>query len=420
MNQTVLQGLTQSYTAYHVVEWASRYLEENGFTRLYESEEWSLAQGGKYYVVRGGSALIAFRAGADCSTFTVAASHTDSPALKLKYNPVQTVAGLQKLNVETYGGGIWSTFTDVPLAIAGRVITRKNGVLSAKTYTDPYTYVIPNVAIHLNRKANDGYVYNAQVDLAPLFGANAPQDYFQSIGGDGEEVVGYDLFAVNATKPFLAGSNDEFLCAPGIDNRISAISSLVSLVQSNPTSLAVAFLADNEEVGSRSAEGADSDFLKRTLKRATKALNVSQEFSQCVAKSFLVSVDNAHGIHPNHPELSDPTNKVELGKGIVIKHHANRNYTTTGLTAALFDSLMQKANVPTQNFFMRSDLRCGSTLGAISSSHIPFPSVDVGVPQLAMHSSLETVAVVDCDSLLDGLTALYEAKIQATKDGYSL
>jgi aspartyl aminopeptidase len=231
------------------------------------------------------------------------------------------------------------------------------------------------------------------------------------------QLVGYDLFLVNKTQPFFAGVNGDLLCAGRLDNQLSALTSVESLVQSRGDGVCLALLADSEEVGSRSNEGADSDFLRKTLQRVNRALGyTAEQLDMALAKSFIVSADNAHATHPNHPELSDPTNKVELGGGVVIKHHANKNYTTTSYTCAAFTELMSKANVKVQNFFMRSDLRCGSTLGAISSSQVSIASVDIGAPQLAMHSSLETAAVSDVASYLDCMTTFYSSKISVEKE----
>lgn len=419
MKDLVINGLQRGYTAYHVVDVCKEFLSAQGYSELSEQQEWTLEQNKGYFVARGGSSLIAFYVG-DLQNyrFKIVSSHTDSPAIKVKYNPVMAVGNSLKLNVETYGGGIWATFTDVPLALAGRLVVKKGGKISSKTFTDEHTFVIPNMAIHMNRQANDGFKYNPQVDLSPLFGCVGEENYLQTVCAEGEELVGYDLFLVNKTAPFTAGVGNEYLCSGRLDNQVSAYSSIQALASSHGDGVCLAFLADNEEVGSRSNEGADSDFLRKVMARINRALGKSEEqFDVAVSKSFVVSADNAHATHPNHPELSDPTNKVVMGGGMVIKHHANRNYTTTGLTAGAFSDLLQAKGVKVQNFFMRADLRCGSTLGAISSSQISIASVDVGAPQLAMHSSLETMAVADVDSYVDGMTVFYDSRLCVNPDG---
>lgn len=422
MNKTVFEALGKSYTAYHASDEALELLEKNGFERLSEDVPFELKTGGKYYVRRGLTAVIAFKIG-DLSDYNykIVATHIDSPALKLKYNPVTETAGMSKLNVETYGGGIWSSFVDVPLKIAGKLYLKSENEIFARTYTDPHEYIIPNVAIHMNRKLNDGYVYNPQTDLAPLFGLSGDKNYFEGLCEEGERVVGYDLYAVNATKPFFAGANDEFLCSPRLDNLACAFCSVDALTGCSPKGIAVCFLADNEEVGSSSAEGANSDFLRNTLKKINAALGFDDNaFAGSIARSFLVSADNAHALHPNHPELSDPTNRPVMGGGIVIKHHANKNYTTDGLSSAIFEQIMQSAGVKTQHFFMRSDLRCGSTLGTISLTQIAMKSVDIGLGQLAMHSSLETMCAADADSMSDGLRVFYDASYKLSGNGCKL
>lgn len=421
MNNLVLNAMETAYTAFNACDNAAAILEKNGFVRLFEHEEMNIKKGGKYYICRGGSSLIAFKIAENLDeyNFRIVASHLDSPALKLKYSPVMKNGNVAKLNVETYGGGINSTYLDVPLKIAGKIYVKENDEIVAKTYVDPHEYIIPNVAIHMNRSLNDGYKYNEQTDLMPLFGINPEDDYFAKL--DKSEVVGYDLYAVNATKPFFAGVNDEFFCSPRIDNQVCAFSSVAALLDSKGKGVSVAFLADNEEIGSRSAEGADSDFLKRTLKTINKALGFTRtDFDRAIAGSFLVSADNAHAVHPNHPELSDPTNKSVMGGGIVIKHHANKNYTTDGLSSAVFEQLMQKSNVKTQHFFMRSDLRCGSTLGTISLTQLAMKSVDIGLGQLAMHSSLETMCASDVDEMVKGLAAFYDSSLSVTETGYKI
>jgi aspartyl aminopeptidase len=418
MNDFILNGLKTCYTPYHVAETAREYLEKHGFTPLYEQDEWKLKQGGKYVVMRGGTSIIAFTVGELANyRFKIVASHTDSPAIKLKYEAATVVAGVSKLNVETYGGGIWHTFTDVPLALAGRIVVQEGNMVRSVVYTDPNTFVIPNVAIHMNRKANDGFVYNPQVDLSPILGDAGDSKYLEGIA-NGKKLVGYDLYLVNKTQPFFAGVDGKFLCSGRLDNQLSALSSVEALVNAQGDGICLAFLADSEEVGSRTNEGADSDFLAKTVTRINRALGFTDDkLDGAIAKSFVVSADNAHATHPNHAELSDPTNKVELGGGVVVKHHANKNYTTTGLTCAAFSALMESLNVKVQNFFMRSDLRCGSTLGAISSSHVSVSSVDIGVPQLAMHSSLETVVVSDVEEYLACMKGFYSSKISVEKEG---
>ncbi len=409
MNAQLMSQLKNSPTAYHAVENAKNMLEQHGFVRLNESEKWNVAKGGKYYVIKDGSALIAFCVGSDPEGLNIVASHTDSPALKLKFNPIIKQGVYVKLNVERYGGGLNYSWLDIPLRIAGRVILEKNGRLISKLVYDERKVIIPSVAVHFNREVNiKGLILNPQTDLQPL--VSQDKDFSLSLAeADGGKILDYDLFLTNAEEPFFAGFDNEFIVAPRIDNLTSAFSSIASLVNANPKNIALAFLADNEEVGSATKQGAGGAFLKRAVSRISKSLGIDKDILQ--SNSFMVSCDNAHAVHPNHPEMSDPTNVVTLNGGVVIKHHANQNYTTDAFSSSVIKMLADKNGVPTQDFFMRADMPCGGTLGAISSTQLSIRSVDIGLAQLAMHSAMETMGSRDYESMVRLLGAFYSAKI---------
>lgn len=405
--------LNNSKTAFHACENAAEYLRANGFKELKESEKFKVEKGGKYYVTRNGSAVIALKIG-DVNSFNVVASHADSPCFKIKGSPEMKIENYVKLNVERYGGGIFYSWLDTPLTIAGRVIIEQDNRLIARVFTSDHKFVIPSVAIHFSRTVNDGVKLNPQVDMSPVAGlAEAEKSLAKELEkfADGGKVVDYDLYIVSATEPFKAGFSDELLCSPRIDNLTSAFSSLVAIANSDPKEIAVCYIADNEEVGSQTKQGAGSKFLYDVLKRVATALGKENDFDEMLASSFLVSDDNAHAVHPNHPEYSDPTNRVKLGEGIVIKHHANQNYTTDAFSSAIIKKIFDKAGVKYQDFYSRSDMPCGGTLGAISSSQVSIKSVDVGLAQLAMHSAVETMAVKDFEVAVKGLTAFYDSKI---------
>ena len=412
MSNLLVNYLSKSLTAYHAHDNAVKLLEKNGFLELKENDEYKIKVGGKYFVSKDGSALIAFSVGKDFA-FNVVASHSDSPCFKLKYNPEIKVGNYVKFNVERYGGGLLYSWLDRPVTVAGRVILSDGNSLESHVFTSKKTFVIPSVAIHFNRSANDGLKLNPQVDLCPV------AEIFTSGGLDkeleefanGKKVEDSDLFVVCSQTPFTCGFNDELLCSPRIDNLSSAISSLEGLINCSPKAIAVAFVADNEEVGSSTKQGAGSKFLIDTLTRISVALGKKDQLDRALANSFMVSFDNAHATHPNHPELSDPTNQVKLGEGIVIKHHANQNYTTDAFSSAIIKKIFDGASVKRQDFFMRSDLPCGGTLGAISSRQVSIRSVDVGLAQLAMHSAVETMAIADYAYAVSGLTAFYNCKI---------
>ncbi len=419
--EKLIDFLKNSLTAYHAVDNAEATLIQAGFQKLLETEDWSLSEGGKYYLVRGG-ALLAFTVGSlNEFSYKIVASHTDSPALKLKENPLQKSALYATLNMETYGGGIWYSFFDRPLKLAGRVVKRENEKLYEEIITAPFHVVIPSVAIHQNRNANEGFSVNAQVDLAPLLslagGVESAQETLEKIAGEG--VISYDLFLVNTDIPYSFGINDEFLASPRIDNLSSVYASLEGLLASENTSgICIAACLNNEEMGSLTAEGADGDFLENTLRRIAYALRFDDnEYYKALASSFLLSVDNAHAVHPNHPEKADPTNKTALGGGVVIKNHANKAYITDALASALVKTVFDNAGVRYQTFFNRSDVRSGSTLGALALRHASMMGADIGLPQLAMHSACECFAKTDYEELKKGISAFFSSTLIRDEKG---
>ncbi len=393
--------LKTSYTAYQTVENVESILREAGFSELYEQDSWPLEEGGKYYVKRSGS-IIAFRCGA--GAMRIVASHTDSPCLKLKENAALSDENFTRLNAEPYGGGLWYTFFDRPLKIAGRVVVTDGERLFAKNAVSAYNVVIPSLAIHQNRDANEKFAPNLQTEL-PLLALGK-----HDLGDLLKDAVSYDLFLSPDAEPFDSGAEFEFLSSPRLDNLSSVYFSVMALIEADSIEgTAVAACLEAEEIGSRTYGGAGSDFLKSTLFRI---IGDSEELKmRTLARSFLVSLDNAHSLHPNHPEKCDPTNRAVMGKGIVIKGHAGGAYTTDGMTSAVMKTILARAGVKYQTFFNRSDVRSGSTLGAISLSEVSIPSVDLGLAQLAMHSAVETLAKHDLTELHRGLVAFYRSTI---------
>lgn len=396
--------LEKSLSPYHAVQNAAELLAEHGFVPLAEGEPWDLKKGGSYYTVRGGS-LIAFRLGG--GDFKIIASHTDSPCFKLKETPA--ICGeFTRLNTEPYGSGIWYTFFDRPLKIAGRVIKEENGVLRSHLYTGESTLSIPSLAVHQNREVNEKFSPDLQTDL-PLYALGA-----QTFSPD---AVSYDLFLSCAEKPFFYGADNEFLSSPRLDNLTGVYSSLEALQKSGAKGTCVAACLESEEIGSRTYAGAGSDFLKNVLFRISAACNRTETEHLCsLARSISISLDNAHSLHPNHPEKCDPTNRAVMGGGVAIKVHAGGAYTTDALTSAAIKTVFGRAGVKYQTFFNRSDMRSGSTLGAISLGQAGVPSVDLGLAQLAMHSAVETIAKDDFTELVRGLTAFYESEIRVECD----
>lgn len=424
MTNRLTEFLNASYTAYQATENARQLLLENGFLSLSETEDWALEENGKYFVERNGSSLVAFTVGAlDDFSFKIVASHTDSPALKLKENAVSLTGAYAKLNAETYGGGIWYSFFDRPLKIAGRVVVNEGGILKSENVASEYFVTVPSLAVHMNRGVNEGFSVNAQTDLQPLFALSENGETPDFLSGITEkEVVSYDLYLVNADMPYVFGRNGEFLASPRIDNLTSVCSSLEALTAHGESGgVCVAACLDNEEVGSQTLQGAGGDFLENVLRRIAYALKFDDnEYYKALAASFLISLDNAHAMHPNHPEKCDPTNKTTMGGGVVVKSHANKAYTTDALSSAVIKTIFKKAGVKYQTFFNRSDMRSGGTLGAISLSHAGILSADLGLAQLAMHSASECFAKADYEELLNGLTAYYSSNILFGENGVEI
>ena len=426
MSEKLVEFLKKSPTAYHACENAVGLLLERGFTRLSETEDWNLAEGGKYFVVRNDSSLIAFTVGAlDDFSYKLVTSHADSPMLKLKENPVQKSALYATLNVEPYGGGAWQSFLDRPLAVAGRVIKREGNVLKSETVTSPFLLTIPSLAIHQNRNVNEDFAINKQIDLQPLVGLSgeveSSEAFLEKVAG--ENVIGYDLYLVNADMPYSFGLNNEFLAAPRIDNLTSMYSSLEAILDEDDERRGICMIAclDCEEIGSSAMQGADGDFLENTMRRIAYALRFDDmEYYKALASSFLLSADNAHAVHPNHPEKADPTNQTVLGGGVVIKVHAGKAYVTDGLSTAVMKTVFDNAGVRYQTFFNRSDLKSGSTLGAAALRHVSMLGVDVGIAQLAMHSACECFAKSDYTELTNALKTFFKTSFLLSEDGVTV
>lgn len=419
--------LDASPSCFHAIDNLARRLTAEGYAPLTEGQEWDLRPGGQYFVTRNQSALIAFRTPEHTPQgFILAASHSDRPCFKVKENPELETAGVYlRLAVERYGGMLMAPWLDRPLSVAGRVLVdTAAGVESRLVNLDRDLLLIPNVAIHMNRKANDGYAYNPAVDLIPLLGSLEAKGAFraavaQAAGCAPEEILGSDLYLYNREKARIWGAKQEYLSAQALDDLQCAWATAEGFLRAGAgKSVPVCCVFDNEEVGSNTQQGADSTFLSDTLMRI--CAGVGMNYRQALARSFMVSADNAHALHPNHPEYADSNHRPVMNGGIVIKFNANQRYTTDGVSAAIFRKACQKAGVPTQTFCNRADLLGGSTLGNISSSQVSLPTVDVGLPQLAMHSCYETAGVQDAEYLAQALAALYAMSLTPTPSGLTL
>lgn len=408
-SKELLKFIRKSPTSYHAVANIAEMLSQEGFVCLSESEDWSLAAGGKYYVVRNDSSLIAFvipQSTDQVKGFHIAASHSDSPCFKVKEAPeCVTEQVYLKLNTEKYGGMILSTWLDRALSVAGRIaIKGEKGIESRLVNIDQDLCVIPNVAIHMNREMNSGVAYNAQTDMLPLYSTNVEgrrasllKQIAKEAGVKAEDILGHDLFLYAREQGAILGGEGEFVLSPRLDDLQCAFASVKAFLQSKPTEyINVCAIFDNEEVGSVTRQGADSTFLEDTLRRAAECVAAGVSgYLKLVAGSFLISADNAHAVHPNHPEKADPTNRPVLNGGIVIKFHGSQKYATDGISAAMLKNWCMTAGVPFQTYANRSDILGGSTLGNLSMSHVSLAGVDIGLPQLAMHSAVETAGVKD-------------------------
>ncbi len=412
----LLNFLNETYTAYHAVDNLEKLLKEGGFSKLTEQDKWNVVNGGKYYVKRNQSSIIAFKVNLKSELyFKFVCLHTDSPCLKLKENSEIRSGAYVTLNTETYGSGIWYSFFDRPLKIAGRAVVNENGALISKTVTSDFNVCIPSLAIHMNRGVNDGFAVNSQIDLLPL-ASLGDVDIVKEVCG--ANAVSYDLYAVSDSPAFTFGAKNEFICAPRIDNLTSTLASFTSLIESDGDGITLACAFDNEEVGNFTLQGAGSDFLLNTVNRIGKCLNSTEDdLRRAFTKSFMISLDNAQATHPNHPEKSDITNKAVMNGGVVIKNHARKAYCTDARSSAFIKTLFDKNGVKHQTFFNRSDLRSGSTLSAVTSTQLSVLSADLGIAQLAMHSAAECMALDDYTNLLKGLNAYYECSFDLTESG---
>lgn len=410
LSKELIEFLNKSHSEFNAISNIKNILINEGFKELKESNLWTLLRGEKYFITRNDSSIIAFTINNFMANyrFDICASHSDSPCLKIKMCDDIISNGYHKLAVENYGGLIKSTWLDKPLSVAGRVIVKNGNEFSSLIVDiDKNLLSIPNTCIHFNREINKGYEYNTQVDLMPIIG----KDYetknsikaliSKEYGISEENIFSYDLYLYNRELASFGGINDEFIMSPKIDNLESAFLSLKGFLKSEQKkNISVYCVFNNEEIGSMSGNGADSTFLSDVLQRINFSLGRNIEEYQCaIAKSVLLSIDNAHGVHPNHPELSDPNNLVELNKGVVVKLNSNMAYTTDAFSLSLVKELCNRNNISYQLFYNRSDIRGGGTLGAISLSHVSLTSIDIGLAQLAMHSNYELAGSNDCESM---------------------
>ena len=422
VNETVKELMTfldGAPSVYHAVEQLRRMFEDAGYTRLDEGGRWDLQVGGKYYLTRGGSAIVGFRIPcADPQGFLMTASHSDRPTFKIKENG-ELDGNYVRIATEKYGGMLMAPWFDRPLSVAGRVMVETEaGVQTKLVNIDRDLMMIPNVAIHMNRKANDGYAYNPTSDTIPVLGGKDAKGRLMALLEEqaGGEILAHDLFLYNRDRAKVWGAQEEFFSAQAIDDLECAWSTVKGFLTAGESrSIPVVCVFDSEEVGSSSVQGAASTLLADTIARICRARDLEPE--RMLSQSFLISADNAHGIHPNHPELADAANAPVVNGGVVLKFNANLRYTTDGASAAVFRRVCRLADVPVQTYYNRADIPGGSTLGNISLGQVSVPTADIGLAQLAMHSCYETAGVQDVEHLLKAMQVYYGSTLTVTAEG---
>lgn len=417
ISRDLIHFIAKSPSTFHAVRGIKAALLYAGFTEIREEDTWQIEKGGKYVVTRNGSALMAFTVPEEgAEAFHITASHCDSPTFKIKENPEIADGPYVKLNVEGYGGMIMSTWLDRPLSVAGHLLVTENGHLAEKLVAiDGTMLVIPSVAIHMDRSVNQHKEWKVQKDMLPLYGMTGAKTPFMDVIAasakvKAEDILAHDLTLYSRVPAAIWGEEREFISSPKLDDLQCAFACFRGFTQGQKEKyISVYALFDNEEVGSATSQGAGSTFLANTLERLARSLGYSyDETMAMIARSFMISADNAHSVHPNHPEYADPVNRPVINGGIVIKYSAAQKYATNAFSAAYFKKLCKDHDIPTQTFTNHSDNPGGSTLGNISNTVIAMPTVDIGLPQLAMHSSYETAGVKDTAYLVDAVMKFYE------------
>lgn len=409
----VIEFIDESPSTYHVVKNCSDILDENGFERIMPREKWEIKKGGKYFLKKSSSTIIAFTVGEDFDVkngFKIFGAHTDSPCFRIKPSPEIVTENVVRLNTEVYGGPILSTWFDRPLSIAGRVIVKGENSFFPRTVKikiDEPLLTIPNLAIHQNREVNNGVKIDKQNDVLPvisLINKNFEREGYlervilEKTGIKKEDIIDFDLYLYATEKGCLLGANEEFMSSPKIDNLASVYTGLIGLLEAeeNQDRINIFVAFDNEEIGSATKQGADSNYLLNTLERISLALGLSRgDFLQMLESSYILSADAAHAAHPAHLGKTDPTNRGKINEGISIKISAKQKYTSDGYSIAVIKQLIEGTEIQIQPFVNESNELGGSTIGPISSTHLDIDGVDLGVPMFAMHSVRELCGIFD-------------------------
>ena len=427
INRQLFDFIEKSPSAFHAVKTVSDSLKAGGYCEFFENRPWSIEYGGKYFVKRNDSSIIAFRVPEEVPVgFMIMSAHSDSPTYKLKDNTMTASAGYARFNVERYGGMIACSWMDRPLSIAGRVTVRKDGrIVSGLVDAKRDICLIPGVAIHMDRTVNDGKKFDPNIDMLPLAGigdADIDGIIAELAGCDKQDILSKDMFLYPRERGCEWGMNNEFISSPRLDDLQCVFGCMKGFISAGASrAMPVLAVFDNEEVGSGTKQGADSTFLDDTLLRVCEALNISSgEYRAKLANSFMVSADNAHAVHPNHPEYADRNDRPMINGGIVIKHNANQKYTTDSVSSAVFSELCSANGVKVQHFTNRGNIAGGSTLGNISNAHVSLNTVDIGLPQLAMHSCYETAGSEDTGYLIKAAEAFFSASLETDEIGIKI
>lgn len=416
----LIEFIDRSPVSYYAVSNIIKELESGGYTYLNEGDKWSLVPGGRYYTQRNGSSIIAFQVGSKNpweSGFHIVGAHTDSPQLKLKSESLTKSAGCLKVSVETYGGGINSTWLDRDLSLAGRISVNTAEGITSKMVDFKYPVgTIPNLAIHLNKDANKGVEYNKQTHLPVIISCcdkdeDLKKIIAENVGIDSESILEMDLFFYDSQKGSILGFNKDMISTGRLDNLAMCHSIYKGLLESdNPESTNIGVFFDNEEVGSRTMQGADSNYLGGLLDRIV--YSTGGDLEDCLRaryRSFLISADGAHALHPNYTDKHDKDYAPLINRGPVIKISANFRYATTAESAGYFINLCKSCEVPYQKMANRSDIPSGSTIGPMSSASLGIKAIDVGNPMFAMHSIRETQGILDHYYMTKVITEFYKS-----------
>ncbi|OHC29608.1 MAG: M18 family aminopeptidase [Pseudomonadales bacterium RIFCSPLOWO2_12_59_9] len=419
LNQGLIDFLKASPTPFHATTSLAQRLEGAGYVRLDERQSWTVEAGGRYYVTRNDSSIIAIQLGLHSpleAGLRLVGAHTDSPCLRVKPNPELQNQGFWQLGVEVYGGALLAPWFDRDLSLAGRVTFRRDGKVESQLIDFRKAIaIIPNLAIHLNREANQGWAINQQTELPPILAQIAGDDGadFRALLAEqlslehdlnADAVLDYELSFYDTQAASVIGLNDDFIAGARLDNLLSCFAGLQALLHADSQQSCVLVCTDHEEVGSSSACGADGPMLEQVLQRLLPA---GDGFARCLQKSLLVSADNAHAVHPNYADKHDANHGPKLNAGPVIKINSNQRYATNSETAGFFRHLCLENEVPVQSFVTRSDMGCGSTIGPITASRLGVPTVDIGLPTFAMHSIRELAGSHDLAHLVKVLSAFY-------------